>query len=374
MVRRPEAPGGPHDLLLKTVGETKVAITAVTFDDVRAGELVPSSELELAEQDAALRAVVPSIEEAKPDLTVLLAHCGDQIARTIIERFPETFDVVLCRGPEEPASDPSMHEGTMLISVGRKGKYVGVVGHFPGEKEELKYELVHLDRFRYDETEAMHDLMRSYQDRLHAERIVAEGTTVEHPSGARFVGAKTCGECHTKAYAKWKSSRHAHAFESLAKGHDPETDKGARYPDQEHEWISRVYDPECLACHVTGWDPKDVLRYDSGFLNAEFATTDAERDREALLAGQQCENCHGPGSQHVDLERRFKMDPSVDFKPGRAAMHLAVIADPETGKPAKAVRHEHEVNLCYRCHDQDNSPKFDFATYWEKVKHTGLKD
>ncbi len=28
-----------------------------------------------------------------------------------------------------------------------------------------------------------------------------------------------------------------------------------------------------------------------------------------------------------------------------------------------------ENNLCQKCHDLDNSPEFDFDTYWDQIKH-----
>jgi hypothetical protein len=28
--------------------------------------------------------------------------------------------------------------------------------------------------------------------------------------------------------------------------------------------------------------------------------------------------------------------------------------------------------MCVKCHDIDNSPDFDFESYWEQVKHYGL--
>ena len=27
---------------------------------------------------------------------------------------------------------------------------------------------------------------------------------------------------------------------------------------------------------------------------------------------------------------------------------------------------------CYECHDIDNSPEFDFDTYWPQIEHKGL--
>ncbi|MFB3078839.1 MAG: LPS export ABC transporter periplasmic protein LptC, partial [Lysobacterales bacterium] len=54
--------------------------------------------------------------------------------------------------------------------------------------------------------------------------------------------------------------------------------------------ITRIFDPECLACHVTGWHPQQVLRYKTGFINDQFATDPADKQRSKLLQGQQFPN------------------------------------------------------------------------------------
>jgi hypothetical protein len=41
-----------------------------------------------------------------------------------------------------------------------------------------------------------------------------------------------------------------------------------------------------------------------------------------------------------------------------------LVARTATGATKEAQR-----DSCMRCHDLDNSPKFDFDTYWDKVKH-----
>src|SRR5690606_15873840 len=134
---------------------------------------------------------------------------------------------------------------------------------------------------------------RFYQEllRINREAIFADlpKASAQSKSGSTFVGAAKCGECHIKAYAKWKTSKHAQAYESLSRGR-----KG-----QEENWISRIHDTECLSCHVTGWHPQNVVRYDSGFLSEEATPH---------LKGQQCENCHGPGSRHSEVEANWKAD------------------------------------------------------------------
>ena len=87
--------------------------------------------------------------------------------------------------------------------------------------------------------------------------------------------------------------------------------------------------------HTTGFE------YNSGWVSAEATPA---------LKGNQCENCHGPASKHI---------AEPDDLTFRNALKL-------TAEQADRNR------LCIRCHDEDNSPKFDFATYWPQVIHKGL--
>ena len=147
------------------------------------------------------------------------------------------------------------------------------------------------------------------------------------------------------------SAPHAKAFESLKHPRDGQPDYG----------ITRIYDAECIACQVTGWEPQEVLRYRSGFVNEEFAQNDLDRERSPLLRGVQCENCHGPGSIHVDLELQWKLgdikanDP--ELLKWRGSMHVNL-------KVA-------EEQVCRKCHDFENSPEFEFEKYWKEVQHPG---
>ena len=118
---------------------------------------------------------------------------------------------------------------------------------------------------------------------------------------------------------KWSSTKHAQAFVSLQKDPKPDT----------------VYDAECISCHTTGFE------YSSGW-RSEAATPE--------LKGNQCENCHGPASKHVE---------NPDDPAARKAIALT------------AAEAEHN-RLCIRCHDEDNSPRFVFNTYWGQIAHKGM--
>ena len=96
-----------------------------------------------------------------------------------------------------------------------------------------------------------------------------------------------------------------------------------------------IYDAECISCHTTGFE------YNSGW------RSEAETPH---LAGNQCENCHGPGSKHI-------AEPTnVQFS------QLMAVSAEQADKNG----------LCTKCHDLDNSPHFDFEKYYKKIIHKGL--
>ncbi|HSB09635.1 MAG TPA: multiheme c-type cytochrome [Blastocatellia bacterium] len=119
---------------------------------------------------------------------------------------------------------------------------------------------------------------------------------------AYFVGGAACSQCHLSQYMKWANGPHARATDSLP----------AR---------SVEFDASCLACHATG--------------------AKADRGRNQFMGFQavQCEQCHGPGSDHA-------AKPAKGY--GRASNMLAG---------------------CASCHNPETSPGFNLQTAWEKIKH-----
>ena len=337
--------GTPVRWKLVSVGDWKIGVTAVLGQRIGHAALLAKNDrnLTITDPEKVLPGILKQLQQKKPDLLLLLSHATLEESRKLAKEFPE-FDLVLSAGGvEDPDGKPEMIGDTMLLTVGHKGKGVGVVGYFPDdEKQRLRFELVDLDQQRFQEMPKIVEHMRYYQNRLKEERLIAQEPAIEHPSGSTFVGAHKCEECHTKTYKLWEKTKHASAFETL---------KHPRKDHKDHD-ITRVYDAECIVCHVVGWNPQQVLRYKSGFLNEEFVQGEDEKERSALLQGVQCESCHGPGSRHVELAE------SGDLNEDHKLMHVSM----ETAKK----------RMCYICHDLDNSPNFKFDEYWEKVKHKGL--
>ena len=115
-----------------------------------------------------------------------------------------------------------------------------------------------------------------------------------------YLGWKQCAGCHKEISDSWQNSRHAKAIESLKKSGQ--------------EGL-----PACVKCHVTGFEQP------GGFIDYELTPE---------MAGVQCEECHGPGSEHV----RKPTGQSMVKAPG--------------------------IEACRRCHTKGQDPGFD---YKEKV-------
>jgi hypothetical protein len=123
-----------------------------------------------------------------------------------------------------------------------------------------------------------------------------------------FVGAERCRSCHVEEYEAWRNGPHARAMEALG--------------ERERN------DPRCKQCH-----------------------TMVPSDPDPVLAGIQCETCHGPGKWY-----------STDW-----AMRDAELRELQGfAKP--------DAKTCARCHT-DSTPSIEPFVYeqkLEKIRHWSL--
>jgi len=120
-----------------------------------------------------------------------------------------------------------------------------------------------------------------------------------------IAGSAACKPCHDEDCRTWKKSKHAAAWKALV-------DKDAQF------------NPDCQRCHVTGYGEP-----------GGFQTVRGTPQR----VGVGCESCHGMSLEH--------------WKKTSTRTQLA----------------EQSKDRCRRCHDRENSPKFDYETYWAKIQH-----
>lgn len=316
----------------------KVGITQVVGEEFF-GRIGKNGDITLSPSIKAAADAVAAMKKQGVHYLVLMYHGNPEEARKLVKAVPGISLLVVGGSPGEPAFELEKVQGTETrwFHIGQKGMHAAVIGIFADAKTPFRYQRVALTS-DFADSKDMRELFKTYQKQV--EDAGLDGLEVKplaHSSGNTFVGSEACKDCHSKAYAVWEKTPHAHATESLI--HPPERSD-----------IARHFDPECLCCHTTGWEPQKQLPFSSGFTG--LATT-------PLLKQSGCENCHGPGSAHVEAESNGTADMQKKL---RESMRL-----PLAGGVAEA--------HCKQCHDLDNSPDFHnagaFAEYWKKVEHKG---
>lgn len=325
-------------------GGLKIGIASVLGKKEIAG-LRNAADLTLLDPQVALAEVLPELRNAGCDQLVLLAHADPKESKELAERFPDFDWVVTAHGADEPPKMPTaLPSGAHLIEVGHKGMYVVVVGLYKNGTPGFRYQRVPLDH-RFADAPEIHQMHIDYQHQL--ETLGLEGLGLKpspHPTGRKFAGSKACADCHLSATKVHVKTPHAHATDTLVHLDPP-----------------RHFDPECLSCHATGWEPQKYFPFDSGFVGLR-ETPD--------LVGNGCENCHGPAAQHVAAENGEIDATEEQLEELRAALRLKVVEN-EGNMKGQEFGKGKVVQMCMQCHDLDNSPDFDFQTYWPKVKHEG---
>jgi len=298
-----------------------------------------NDEIQVAEVQEKMEAALELMKRGRSDFNVLLFYGDEEAGKAIVRQTLGIDLLVVSGGYGEPTYQAEKIEGTetRMIVTGDKGMYSGLVGLYPdGPPRYARVALTH----EFADAPEMRALMRAYQDQLQSLGLAGLGLKpVAHPSGGKFVGTKTCGECHTTALGVWQNSAHALATQHIVS------------PGERSD-ISRHFDPECISCHVTGWNAQSYYPYETGYVGLEVS---------AHLTGNGCENCHGPGASHSAAEGKDSGIAEAERDALRVAMRLPL---------------ENAKERCMECHDLDNSPDFHkegaFDDYWAEVEHSGL--
>jgi hypothetical protein len=104
-------------------------------------------------------------------------------------------------------------------------------------------------------------------------------------TSADYVGSEKCGDCHDGNYETWQDTLHGIDFSNWDY-HGEFVNKYTMRADPGYDW------GYCAPCHTVGWNDE-----------ANGGTKESEpwnSTHNLPLGSIGCENCHGPGSGHVD--------------------------------------------------------------------------
>ncbi len=168
---------------------------------------------------------------------------------------------------DEPALVSEPNARPMVVSVGRKGKYLGRLQlrlNPAGDGLLLAFSSVVVEE-KLPEKTSLVELYTGYQQLVKEAGLLEKFPRYALPNQLQFVGSRACKLCHDYEYDRWKTKGHARAYATL-------------------EAVGSQYDPECVICHVVG------MEYTSGLVSAA---------KTPQLKNVGCEKCHGPGSEHI---------------------------------------------------------------------------
>ncbi|MEW6250293.1 MAG: multiheme c-type cytochrome, partial [Planctomycetota bacterium] len=241
------------------------------------------------------------------DVLIVLAYLPEPELRDFAGRLPEADAVI--GGPTGQPVPIQQIGPTLLSSATNKGKFLVQLG-LPsrGSAGRLRGEIVELSERFGDDVDQERNLV-GYLAKLAARDFSAAeaGFAPPQPAGApaEFRVAGT-ETCRACHESEWTTWKLAHH----AAAWQSLKDRGYHV------------EPYCQQCHTTAYGQP------GGFLSASGSP-----DR----LGVGCETCHGPAAAHV--------------------------GDPNTPTPFVP------NDQCVRCHDHENSPRFEYATYWPRIEH-----
>ncbi len=283
----------------------KVFITAVADPDLFYAS--SDSNVTLSDPLAALQRELDTARKSEsPDLVVVLTHMPRGKGMKFLD-LPGV-DVVI-NGHIEKDSDvidmvPVEKVGKIFVQPGPLGQKMGelLVRIHPDGEKTYQQKMVRLGSKAPMDPE-MTQLYDAYNAEVEELFMATLAAKRKQKQNRVYATDQTCLTCHTTDHDLWSKTGHSRAYAAL-------------------EEVNKSFDPECLACHTTGFGKP------GGFIS--------EIDTPGLK-NVQCEMCHGARLKHTQ-------NPRGGF-----------------AEEAKAA--------CGTCHVKKHSPKFNFSRYWLRIRH-----
>lgn len=297
----------------------RIGLTGVTrFNPTFLKAAPPKDNVIIASPADSLKAIIPELRK-KVDQVVVLASMTKDDAH-VLAKSVEGIDMIIGGYGGFITAVEEKEGKTVIFYCGTQGKWLGEIKVFQSDAVVQVKSSLHYLNVQYPEDPTMKAKVDEALVAINNAGRLAVGT-----APTPVPGSAAAAVAPTAPGAAASSKR----FVTSAACKDCHESEYAVWAGSKHAHAMQTlveakadFNTACLPCHVVGWKKVD------GFVDA---TTTPE------LGNVQCESCHGPALKHI-------LDPSTPY--GR------------TGR-----------SVCVTCHNKENSPNFDFDTYWPRVKH-----
>jgi 2',3'-cyclic-nucleotide 2'-phosphodiesterase (5'-nucleotidase family) len=299
-----------HEYVRQTLSargqEIKVAVVGLLSQQFAPEVEGLNPGLKIAPAGDTLDRLRPSLEGQ--GLVLLLFHGEPEEARRLVAGQTWITAVIVAHAAEDQPRDLYQPGVPRLLTVGRDGKYLGIAELAAAATPGGRASLQKVRAVALGPEVPEDDAARGIET-AYLQRVADEKLLDNVPRLPVPNGDRFAGTAACK-------SCHAAAYRIWA---------GSLHS---HAWATLVSvrhnkDPDCVGCHTVG------LNYQGGF-------TSPEKTPQFKNVG--CENCHGPADRHA--------------------------ANPAQVRPAKI-----GADSCTSCHNPEQSPGFDFARFWAKIRH-----
>jgi hypothetical protein len=271
--------------------------------------------MRIADPVESAKRVMPEAKR-NADVVIVLARLKTDVAARLAKEIQGINIIINGNGD---MFTPSFRIGeTLLTFTPFETRFLGELRFYRDEKGKVTFRerFISLDEGVQDDAEAMQIVNGVREDKNSTYKAAQAllpnwiGSVQSQPawnpataqpnagSAPVYISSQACAQCHAEQYFKWANSTHARATDPLMLDKDE-------------------FEASCLPCHASG----------------------SKADELPKLISVQCEQCHGPGSQHA-------------LKPTKG---YGQISDMKSA--------------CLHCHTSQTSPNFNLQSAWLKIKH-----
>ncbi len=261
--------------VIKIVNGKKVGIFGIIGDTGEMPDKVKEITKGAASITDPLTAAAAVMKEfsGKVDYVVALTHQGTNRDWVIARRVPG-IDLVVGGHDKQKTPDPNEAEKTLIVQAGEKGQYQGMMEVTLDATKTWKNTLFPLGDDVADDPKVKARIVKYNDD---VAEIYGGDASGAAPKADVKLSLAACEACHSEQVAKWKTTDHAKAYDTLVKK-------------------SKNFDPKCLSCHTTRYEKPD------GF---------SMKLQQMELVNVQCESCHGFRKQHLTDMKPAAQKPKI---------------------------------------------------------------